>query len=366
MKIAHMFLSPPSPSATTYAERYGEVMRMIDISNGKGYEAVWFTEHHFSDYGSFPNPILFLAHVARVAPEMRLGTAIALLPLWHPLRLAEDIASLDALSGGRVDFGIGRGYQAYEYDRLGVRLEDNRDQFGESYEIMQKAWTMDDFSHEGRFWSFGSTSVFPKPVQQPIPIWMAATSPPSIRAALANGWHIMTGTGGDFQELEQRNAFIDTALKRQGRAVDEIERSTTRFAFCSNSEAEIDQYMQKFRDQLRCSRALSSGIDPVAGRNTPIPYSGEPELDSWRDRLLVGTPDECIKKLQRMSDVGMTYIHAVFDIGLPHDVQMRSVELFSREVMPAVAQMGKPKRDDEQAEISAKDFVDRKSYYSGI
>src|ERR1700741_3157741 len=93
MKIAHMFLVPPSSSAATFRDRYNEVMRMIDRSNGKGYEAIWFTEHHFSDYGFIPNPLLFLSNAARVAPEMRLGTAVVLLPVWHPLRLAEDIAA---------------------------------------------------------------------------------------------------------------------------------------------------------------------------------------------------------------------------------------------------------------------------------
>jgi alkanesulfonate monooxygenase SsuD/methylene tetrahydromethanopterin reductase-like flavin-dependent oxidoreductase (luciferase family) len=368
MKIGELFLIPTPDASISFADRYRHVLEMAEYGNDKGFEAVWITEHHFSDYGYSPNPLMLLGEVGRVAPDLRLGTAILVLPLWHPVRLAEDVATLDVLSGGRVDVGIGRGYQPYEFGALGVDLSKNRDQFNEALNIAIDAWTKDDFEYDGRFWNVPRTTVFPKPVQQPHPpIWMAATTPPSIRAAVERGYHLCTGTGAVFEELQMRNAYIDSVLADMGRPPEGIERAANRFVFCSTSQDEIDDAIHQSRWQIRVSRVLTGGGVPIGGRNEAPPYPGEPDIETWQRRMIIGDPDECVRRIQNLADAGITYIFGLFEFGgLDHDVAMRSIKLFSDHVMPAIRDI-KPVRAEGEERDAIKDaFLRAGPGYQGV
>jgi alkanesulfonate monooxygenase SsuD/methylene tetrahydromethanopterin reductase-like flavin-dependent oxidoreductase (luciferase family) len=363
-----MFLvSTPDPS-TKPGARYGEVFRLLEhLAAAGGFEGVWFAEHHFSDYGYVPNPLMLLSHAHKVAPDLRLGTAVVVLPLWHPLRLAEDLATLDLLSGGKLDLGIGRGYQPYEFDRLGADLSKNREQFNECLDIVLKAWTEEDFEYEGKFWQIPRTTVFPKPAQNLPPIWMAATSPPSIRAAVKAGYHVMTGSGAVFEELKQRNAYIDTLMAELGRPLDSIERSANRYTFCSTSQDEIDRVIPRSQYLTRVSRSLAGHAEPVRGHNKPVEFHTDGESQAWADRMVIGNPDECIRQVQLLADAGITYVHAFFDFGgLDEEITTKSAKLFCDEVMPALKEIA-PSRvsEDERQEIIAA-FASRSDYYSGI
>lgn len=358
MKIGQLFLIPTPDPAVPFAARYNDVYRMVEYGNDKGFEAVWFTEHHFSDYGYSPNPLMLLAKAAEIAPNLRLGTAILVLPLWHPLRLAEDVATLDVLSGGRVDVGIGRGYQPYEFESLGVDLKKNRDMFNEALEIMLAAWTQEEVEYKGRFWQVPRTTVFPKPLQEPTPpIWMAATSPPSIRAAIERGYHLCTGTGGVPEELEQRSRYIHSVFAEAGRSPDGTEIAANRFIFCSTSQSDIDDAIEQTRWQIRTSRALSAGGVPTRGRNHPGPYPGEPDHDLWQQRLIFGNPDECIRRIERLAEAGITYIFGLFEFGgLAHAKAMASLKLFCQEVMPALPNI-EPRRPASTDASAAADYL---------
>lgn len=368
MKIAPLFLVPTPDASRRYEDRYAEIYRMVEHANDKGFEAVWFTEHHFSDYGYSPNPLMLMAEAAHRAPDLRVGAAVLVLPLWHPVRMAEDVATLDVLSGGRVDIGIGRGYQPCEFDVFGAELSDNRSMFAEALQIAKKAWSEDDWSFEGRHWKIPTTTVFPRPLQQPHPpIWMAATTPPSIRGAVEAGYHLCTGTGALLDELEQRNAFIDSVFDELGRSSEGIERSVNKFILCTTDPAEKQQAIEQSRWQIRVSRDLSSGAHVPGGRNTAPPFKGEPDDELWQQRLIVGDPDECLHRIQQHAEVGITYINALFDFGgLDHDIAMRSLKLFSDEVMPAMPELHAKHSDKQQRPTIANAFVTRGDRYTGI
>src|SRR5213080_1133842 len=149
-----------------------------------GLHSAWIGEHHFSTLGVLSCPDLVLAHVAARTRKIRLAPAVTVLPLHHPIRVAEQWATLDLLSGGRVDFAAGRGYDKREYTPLGASFEDNQSVFEEGMEIVRRLWAADGpISHHGQHYRFDDVAITPRPVQQPIPAYVASFSKPSIELA---------------------------------------------------------------------------------------------------------------------------------------------------------------------------------------
>ena len=153
-----------------------------------------FNEHHFLGYGGLvANPAVLLAAAAARTSKIRLGPCIAILPLRHPLHSAEDYAMVDAISGGRLEFGIGSGNTELDYKVFGVTRENDRQRLDEAFEVILKAWTNDRFSHQGTAWQFGEITLYPRPIQKPHPpIWVAGTSAQTLEWAGRHGFHIMT------------------------------------------------------------------------------------------------------------------------------------------------------------------------------
>ncbi len=153
---------------TIYAERLG-------------YHSAWIGEHHFNALGVLSCPDLVLAHAAALTKHIRLAPAVTVLPLHHPIRVAEQWASLDVLSGGRVDFAAGRGYDRREYEPFGVSFEDNQEIFNEGMELVRRLWAADGpITHRGKFYAFEDVAITPRPVQRPLPCYIGSFSKPSI------------------------------------------------------------------------------------------------------------------------------------------------------------------------------------------
>src|SRR5712692_5254632 len=149
-----------------------------------GLNSAWIGEHHFSSLGVLSCPDLVLAHVAARTKRIRLAPAVTVLPLHHPIRVAEQWATLDLLSGGRVDFAAGRGYDRREYLPFKVSFEDNQEIFEEGMEVVRQLWSSDrPISHRGKHYQFEDVAITPKPVQRPLPAYVASFSQPSIELA---------------------------------------------------------------------------------------------------------------------------------------------------------------------------------------
>ena len=153
-----------------------------------GMHSAWIGEHHFGTLGVLSCPDLALAYIAARTQRIRLAPAVTVLPLHHPIRVAEQWATLDLLSGGRVDFAAGRGYDRHEYAPLGVSFDDNQAIFEEGMEVVRRLWSEDTpISHRGRFYTFEDVLITPRPVQRPIPAYVASFSKPSIELAARLG-----------------------------------------------------------------------------------------------------------------------------------------------------------------------------------
>src|ERR1700722_18222375 len=153
---------------------FERALQRIEIMDRTGYDAVWLAEHHFSSFSVCPSVHMMGTLAAARTTRLRIGTAVSLAPFYHPLRLAEEVALLDVLSGGRVNWGAGRGFARVEFENFGVPLEESASRFREAVEIVLRAWTEERLNFNGQHFRFEDLEILPKPLQQPHPpVWMA-------------------------------------------------------------------------------------------------------------------------------------------------------------------------------------------------
>ena len=199
---------------------YQRALQRIEIMDQTGYDAVWLTEHHFSDYSVCPSIPVLGTYAAARTKRLHIGAGVTLAAFYHPLRLAEELALLDILSGGRVKWGAGRGFDPREFKAFGVPQEESYARFHEVVDIVLRAWTNERLTYKGKFFSFEDIEVLPKPLQQPHPpVWMAAGSPPAFAWAAAAGHSILMGPHATHSELGKELAFYTQQLVAHGHAI---------------------------------------------------------------------------------------------------------------------------------------------------
>src|ERR1043165_2497381 len=233
------FLLMQSPSARSSEEIYARGLELAQAAESLGYRNVWLGEHHFSTYGYLSRPVQLATYIAAKTTRLRVGTAVIVVPLHHPLVVAEEIATLDLLAGGRVDIGLGRGYQHYEFERLGLELESGRARWEESVDVILKALEGRPFSYDGKIFKIPETTIFPLPLQRPRPpIWITAQSPDSVEGAVRRGFNVLTGGFGvPVERMAEFRRLFD-------RVVDEVKPASTpdvgvqRAVYVTHSEAE--------------------------------------------------------------------------------------------------------------------------------
>ena len=192
-----LFHSVQLPNPSEQDRYYAEAMEQVLHAERLGYNSVWFTEHHFTRHGIVSATTSVLAYLAGVTNTIRLGTAVTVMPFHNPVQLAEQTATVDVLSNGRLDLGVGRGYQWGEFHRMNIPMDEASRRFEESMEILTRSWTSaEPFDHHGEFWSFNDLTVLPRPVQQPHPpVYVAASGADSVARVVRNDWNLLIGQG---------------------------------------------------------------------------------------------------------------------------------------------------------------------------
>jgi len=181
---------------------YDRALQRIVTMDRTGYDAVWLAEHHFTTYSVCPSVHLMALEAAHRTERLRIGTAVSLAALYHPLRLAEEVALLDVLTGGRVNWGAGRGFEPAEFAAFGVPYDETAPRFCEAVEVVLEAWTAERLTFHGKYWDFDEVEVLPKPLQQPHPpTWVAATSLDAIGWAAGAGHAILMDPHASFAEI---------------------------------------------------------------------------------------------------------------------------------------------------------------------
>src|SRR5260370_576945 len=199
------------------ASVYARALERIEIMDRTGYDAVWLAEHHFSSFSVCPSVHMMGMLAAARTTRLRIGTGVSLAPFYHPLRLAEEVALLDVLSGGRVNWGAGRGFARVEFTAFGVPPEESATRFRETVEIVLKAWTDERLNFAGQHFHFDDIEVLPKPAQQPHPpVWVAASSEGAIDWAAGRGFSILMDPHSSGPEIGVKRRYYAAKLAAAG------------------------------------------------------------------------------------------------------------------------------------------------------
>ena len=334
-----MFMLTQSADGGPEALVYENSLNQARLADELGFNAAWLAEHHFSSYGYTPNPLMFAVRLASATQQIRIGTAVVVVPLYHPLRLAEEIAFADHLTGGRLEVGFGSGYQPYEFQRFGLHIEAKQQYFDEGIEIITKALTQEVFSHKGDLYTIPDSTLFPRPLQQPHPpFWIAAQRAESIAATVRRGFKCITGgsTAPSGTVLSNWEAFRQAVDDSGAHWPQEFAIQSQ--VYVSETEEDARSQMDNALWHLRIANALRNNRQKVLhGVTIEEPLKEEPDLDVMYDEwLLFGTPDTVCRKLERLlTRTGITYLNGVFAIGrLPHEQVCHSINMFAKEVMP--------------------------------
>jgi alkanesulfonate monooxygenase SsuD/methylene tetrahydromethanopterin reductase-like flavin-dependent oxidoreductase (luciferase family) len=334
------FLLLQSPSAERSETVFARGVEITQAADELGFRSMWLAEHHFSTYGYLSRPLTFALHLANKTKRLRIGTAVIVLPLHHPLIVAEEIATVDILSGGRLDIGLGRGYQNYEFERLGVKLNESRRRWEEEVDVILLALAGKPFSYAGDYYQIPETTVFPSPVQQPHPpIWVTAQSLESVEATVRRGFNIITGGSGvPIERLREFKHALDQHLATYA-PKRPIHVGSQRFVYVTDNEADARAAAEQARWNMRVTLSLRNDYCRVEnGHAIDVPLPHEPTVEAIMNELtVIGTPDQCIRQVRRLQDVmGIDHFNGSFWFGdLKQDQILKSMRLFAEEVMPA-------------------------------
>ena len=332
----------------TEAEVYANTLDECRLAERLGFHTIWLAEHHFSTYGILPSLAVLAAAVARETRRIRIGTAVVIAPFAHPLRIAEEWAMVDILSEGRLEFGLGRGYQPTEFRGLAVSMERTRERFDESYELIRRAWTEESCTFEGEFYQVRDLSVSPKPVQKPHPpLWTAAVSPDTYVRAAKRGLKIQTSPA--FTPLD----ILGKSYAEYRQAWRESQGTDRGADICLNKIIHVADSSRQARDNMREPIrwffqkqagliADETGVPPEQYRfyrrvrENLLSLADETALE---DAAIVGDPEEVADKIRHHHEVlGVDFFMGAFSRGgLPHEKVRRSLELFADKVMPQFA-----------------------------
>ncbi len=348
MKFGILYNTDYHPEAHGPAAQYYEqILKQVELEEELGFDAVWFGEHHYSGYSFGSPPVMAMAAAGRTK-RIRLGTGVSLIPFNHPIRLAEEYAMLDVLSGGRLEYGIGRGFLKYSHEIFGIDEDENHARYHEGTDLIVKAWTSDGpFSYDGKFWKLKDYTFFPKPLQQPHPPIFASAiiTPESAAWAGRNGFHLTTGLFVPAKEKVRDvvKLYVKT-LSENGFKPEEHEISGVFQMHCgvTNEAARRDggQYALeyfKFFGALDARSLHTSKTYANYGGGISRAFAGKTFEDLEKERLLlIGDPAYIIDQINWAKEYyGVNYL--IFEVaqgGEPHELVMQSLKLFAKEVMP--------------------------------
>jgi len=270
-------------------------------SEKAGFDTVWFAEHHFNNYSLVPSPLMMVAYLAGVTRTIRLGTAVCVLPLYQPQRLLSEIGFADIVSGGRLELGVGSGYQQFEFERFGVNVDEAPAVFSEYLDVLLKGLDNKIFEHDGKYLKIPPTAISVRTVQTPHPpIWLAAGSPRSMTRAYREGHNLfVTAFHGGTDGVRELRQTIEKSAEVAGKQVTDAKIALLRCCYASEDPKEVDSYLDNARFQRRLSEALhqrrQQSEDGYMLQETPTQQ--DLSFDTLKKNLPVGGINRVVDKL---------------------------------------------------------------------
>ncbi len=303
------------------SQGYGTFIEYVQEAERLGFHQMFMVEHHFTGQGQVSASMTLLAYLAAKTSKIRLGTAVVVLPWHNPVLIAEQAATLDLLSGGRFDFGVGKGYRQAEFDGFCIPIAESHQRFNEAVEVIRKAWTSEGrFSHHGKRWNFENVIVEPAPLQLPHPpMWLAAGSEDSIRRAAREGFNLLLDQLAQVDQIIERIAIFRDECEKNGRPYNSNMVAVARALQMVHTETERQAAFETRKRVVSVISDLAKGklADTVEQDTAP----------------LLGMPEEVIARLKQLEAGGATNILLV-----DPNATVANLRAFAREVMPAFAQ----------------------------
>ena len=329
-------------ASTSIEEVRNHTLEMVQMADEAGFELVWAAEHHALEMTIAPNPFQLMTWWAMHTKNIRLGAGVVNAAYWHPINLAGEAAMTDLLSNGRMDLGIGSGAYQREFDRMrpGLDQKDGYKYLQEMLPLVQKLWK-GDVTHDGEFWQFPASTSCPKPLQDDVPMWVAARSPITFDYAVEQNCNIMSWPlTMPFSEAEAYRERLDSAIAKSDT------NYTGKWALMRHSCVyKDDNDKQAALDAVRSVLAMFGNLmmktgEVINGFPSKVPLESlegnvrvDPEM--LAQNLAFGTPDEVIGKLKQYESIGVDAFIYYASMGLDMAQQKRSLKYFIEDVMPA-------------------------------
>lgn len=313
------------------------------VAEQAGFNTAWYAEHHFNNYSLSPSPLMMIAHMAAKTQRIRLGSAVCILPLYHPARFLAEVGFADTVSNGRLELGIGSGYQEFEFERFGVKIEDSGAIYNEFLDIIPKGLTQKIVSYDGKFLKLPPSSIAVRPVQSPMPpLWITSGNPVTLGRGVREGHNLfVTALLNGTEAIVSLRERLDKVAEDNGADLDEdVKFGFLRCAFASDNQAEIDNYLDNARFQRRISESLkfrrAQSDDGYMVKE--VPSATDPTFEQLRKNLPVGSVNQVIDKmLEEISILRPKHIALQTQLGdCDQKTMLRQIEVWGEKIIPAI------------------------------
>jgi alkanesulfonate monooxygenase SsuD/methylene tetrahydromethanopterin reductase-like flavin-dependent oxidoreductase (luciferase family) len=308
---------------------YEEVLTLAEWAEELDFDSFWLGEHHLYWYGTCVSPPMIIAALGQRTKKIRLGPAVAVPSFHNPLIVAEEYALADNLCNGRLEFALGSGFSPVEFQQFGMTMDEAKERFWEGTEVILKAWSEEQFSHQGKYYRFDNISLYVKPLQKPLPpVWIAASSDDTLVRAGQLGWPMMGipfARSNDLADVKAKNdLYLDTYRKAGHGGTPEI--MVAMHVYLHQSEkAAVDEARPYFERNISFHKTHRR------------PGSKIPQLDNIKqERLALFTaPEDAVAILREYERIGVTHVIGMVNFGgVPMPQVRRTLELMAKEIFP--------------------------------
>lgn len=308
-----------------------------------GFHSAWYAEHHFNNYSLSPSPLMTVAHVAAKTKTIRLGTGVCILPLYHPARLLAEIGFVDTVSNGRLDLGVGSGYQEFEFERFGVNIAESGDIYNEFMDVLPMGLTQKIFEYHGKYLDIPPSAIAVRCLQQPAPpIWVTSGNPVTLGRGVRENHNLFVTAllGGNDAMQSLRDRMVQVGVDN-GKDLDrDIKFGLLRCAYASDNPAEVDSYLDNARFQRRISESLkyrrAQSEDGYMVKEVPSPT--DMSFDQLRQNLPVGSVNQVIDKMLHEIEILKPKMIAIqTQLGdFDQKTMLKQLELWGSTIIPAI------------------------------
>nr|WP_315591896.1 LLM class flavin-dependent oxidoreductase [uncultured Cupriavidus sp.] len=308
-----------------------------------GFNTAWYAEHHFNNYSLSPSPLMMVAHAAAKTHRIRLGTAVCILPLYHPARFLAEVGFVDTVSNGRLELGVGSGYQQFEFERFGVDIAESGAIFNEFLDVIPKGLTQKIFEHDGQFLKIPPSSIAVRCIQDSMPpLWITSGNPVTLgRGVRENHNLFVTALLNGNDAITALRGRLDKVAEENGKDLDrDVKFGFLRCGYASDNKAEIDAYLDCARFQRRISESLkfrrAQSDDGYMVKE--VPSDTDPTFEQLRQNLPVGSVNQVIDKLlEEISILRPKHLALQTQLGdFDQKTMLRQIELWGERIIPAI------------------------------